>query len=69
MRGAQKLHEMTQNVFLYQVGNVISGAGSDVGKAPGSLELELRDLMMKKLQEDWNQVCIDYGLDRRILLN
>jgi len=60
---------MAQYIFFYQIGNVIGSTRGNVGKAPSGFKLELRNRMMKELQEDWNQIGIDYSLNRRIFLN
>ena len=60
---------MLKNVFFDQITNVVVGSRSNVGQAPGSLELELWNLVVQQLNEDLNQVGVYNWLDWRVVLD
>lgn len=67
--GAQQLDEMRQHVFFNQIANMVRGAGGDVGQTPGSLELELRNLVMQQGNVNWDQVGVDDWLYWRLVFD
>jgi hypothetical protein len=48
---------------------VVGGARGNVSQTPRCLKLELGDMMVQELHEDWHQVGIDHGLDWWGVLN
>lgn len=60
---------MGHDVLLDQAVYVIGGARRDIGKTPGRLELELRNMMVKKLDEDVGQIRVDDRLNWWLVLN
>ena len=60
---------MRNHILLNKTVYVVRGAGSNVGNAPGCLELEFWNFMIEELDEFNGQVCVNYCLNRRRVLD
>ena len=65
----EQLNKMRYDILFNEAVDVIRSAGGNISNAPGSLKLELGNVVIQKTDEDDGQVGVDHGLNGRTVLN